>query len=199
MWIDIFHRNGQGVVSGRRAMSEIKLFSSTNVLTVVIFLYDNKVTFSITCLCKPQLWRLRHIVYSSSPNVKLVCEKNNLPLVFTWGQQQSLGKDKKIKQLHVFSIPYSLVMTYWERVYVLALLCVVFSCAFVSFPYGVPGPGGGGTFIYSSCVGSGPASTVHSKKYQEFQALQKCLKLLKQPQKISPILYLDPKKRSKNA
>ena len=34
-----------------------------------------------------------------------------------------------------------------------------------SVPQGEPG-----TLIFSSCVGSDPASTVHPKKYQEFQA-----------------------------
>ena len=41
------------------------------------------------------------------------------------------------------------------------------------------GGGGGGyshTLIFSSYVGFGPASTVHPKKYQEFQAHQKKLK-----------------------
>ena len=33
--------------------------------------------------------------------------------------------------------------------------------------------GGGGTLIFSAYVGSDPASTVHPKKYQEFQAPQK--------------------------
>ena len=37
------------------------------------------------------------------------------------------------------------------------------------------GGGGGGTLIFSSYVGSGPASTVHTPKYQEFQASQKNL------------------------
>ena len=32
------------------------------------------------------------------------------------------------------------------------------------------GGGGGGTLIFSSYVGSRPASTVHPQKYQEFQA-----------------------------
>ena len=32
--------------------------------------------------------------------------------------------------------------------------------------------GGGGTLIFSAYVGSDPASTVHPKKYQEFQAPQ---------------------------
>ena len=35
------------------------------------------------------------------------------------------------------------------------------------------GGGGGGTFIFSAYVDSGPACTVHKKKYQEFQAPQK--------------------------
>ena len=41
-----------------------------------------------------------------------------------------------------------------------------------------------GYSIFSAYVGSDPASTVHPKKYQEFQATQK----------IIPILYLDHKK-----
>ena len=43
---------------------------------------------------------------------------------------------------------------------------------------------GGGTLVLSSYVDSGPVSTVHPQKYQEFQA----------PPKIYPILYLDLKK-----
>ena len=35
------------------------------------------------------------------------------------------------------------------------------------------GPQGGGYSFFSPYVGSGPASTVHPKKYQEFQAPQK--------------------------
>ena len=36
-----------------------------------------------------------------------------------------------------------------------------------------PNPqGGGGYSHFSSYVGSGPASTIHPQKYQEFQALQ---------------------------
>ena len=35
------------------------------------------------------------------------------------------------------------------------------------------GGGGGGTLIFSAYVGSDPASTVHPKKYQKFQAPQK--------------------------
>ena len=34
----------------------------------------------------------------------------------------------------------------------------------------------GGTLFFSAYVGSDPASTVHPKKYQEFQAPQKYLK-----------------------
>ena len=37
----------------------------------------------------------------------------------------------------------------------------------------VLGPGGGGTLIFSAYVGSDPASTVHPKKYLEFQVPQK--------------------------
>ena len=35
------------------------------------------------------------------------------------------------------------------------------------------GPEGKGTLIFSSYVDSGPASTIHPKKYQEFQAPKK--------------------------
>ena len=38
---------------------------------------------------------------------------------------------------------------------------------------GLFNPGGGGTLIFSSYVGSGPASSIHPQKYQEFQAPQK--------------------------
>ena len=38
----------------------------------------------------------------------------------------------------VLSVPCSLVITCWERANLLALLCVVFSCVFVTFPYRVP-------------------------------------------------------------
>ena len=34
-------------------------------------------------------------------------------------------------------VDISFVITCWERAYLLALLCVVFSCVFVTFPYGV--------------------------------------------------------------
>ena len=37
--------------------------------------------------------------------------------------------------------------------------------------------GGGGTIIFSAYIGSDPASTVHPKKYQEFQALQKIFEI----------------------
>ena len=33
----------------------------------------------------------------------------------------------------------SLVITCWERADLFALLCVLFRCIFVTFPYGVPG------------------------------------------------------------
>ena len=39
----------------------------------------------------------------------------------------------------VLSIPCSLVITCRGRADLLALLCVMFSCAFVTFPYGVAG------------------------------------------------------------
>ena len=48
-----------------------------------------------------------------------------------------------------------------------------------------PGGGGGGvTLIFSSDVGSGPASTVHSQKYQEFQALQDKFEISPTPKNI---------------
>ena len=39
----------------------------------------------------------------------------------------------------VLSVPCSLVVTCWERDEFLALLRVVFSCVFITFPYGVLG------------------------------------------------------------
>ena len=39
----------------------------------------------------------------------------------------------------VVSVPCSLVVTCWERADLLALLCVAFSCLFITFKHGVPG------------------------------------------------------------
>ena len=39
----------------------------------------------------------------------------------------------------VLSVPCRLVITCCERADLLALLCVMFSCVFVTLPYGVPG------------------------------------------------------------
>ena len=39
----------------------------------------------------------------------------------------------------VLFVHCSLVVTCWERADLLALLCVMFSCVFVTFPYGVLG------------------------------------------------------------
>ena len=39
--------------------------------------------------------------------------------------------------LTVLTVPCSLVVTCWERTDLLALLYVMFSCVFVTFPYGV--------------------------------------------------------------
>ena len=39
----------------------------------------------------------------------------------------------------ILSVPCSFAVTCWERAELLALLCVKFSCAFVTFPYGVLG------------------------------------------------------------
>ena len=38
------------------------------------------------------------------------------------------------------SVTCSLVVTCWEKDDLLALLCVMFLCVFVTFPYGVLGP-----------------------------------------------------------
>ena len=38
------------------------------------------------------------------------------------------------------SAPCSLVITCWERAYLLALFCVMLSCVFVAFPYGIRVP-----------------------------------------------------------
>ena len=57
--------------------------------------------------------------------------------------------------------------------------------------------GGGGTLIFSTYVGSDPASTVHPKKYQEFQAPKKKFEILATPKNI-PILYLDLKIKTLN-
>ena len=53
---------------------------------------------------------------------------------------------------------------------------LIFFIAPMIFMFGhVPGGvgGGGGTLIFSSYVVSGPASALHPKTYQEFQAPQK--------------------------
>ena len=39
----------------------------------------------------------------------------------------------------VLYVSCSVVITCWERADLLALLCVVFSCVFITFPDGVPG------------------------------------------------------------
>ena len=39
----------------------------------------------------------------------------------------------------ILSVPCSIVVTCWERAELLALLCGMFSCVFVTFPYGVLG------------------------------------------------------------
>ena len=54
----------------------------------------------------------------------------------------------------------------------------------------------GGTLNFSSYVGSGPASTLHPKKYPKFQAPQKIFEILATPQNIH-ILYHDLKKDPK--
>ena len=44
-----------------------------------------------------------------------------------------------VSVIFVFSVHYSNVVTCWERPGSLALLCVMFSCVFVTFPCGVLG------------------------------------------------------------
>ena len=61
-------------------------------------------------------------------------------------------------------------------------------------PRGGGGGGGGAPLIFSSYVGTHPASIVHPTKYQEFQAPPKIFEILPTP-KIPPIQYLDFKKR----
>ena len=56
-------------------------------------------------------------------------------------------------------------------------------------------PWGGGALILSPYVGSGPASTVHPKNIRNFKHPKKINEILATPKKISPILYLDLKKR----
>ena len=52
------------------------------------------------------------------------------------------------------------------------------------------GGGGGGTLIFSAYVGSDPASTVHPKKYQKFEALQKNIWIFCNPKKYPDSVYL---------
>ena len=56
----------------------------------------------------------------------------------------------------------------------------------------------GGTLILSPYVGSNPASTIHPKKYQEFQAPQKNIWNFSNPKNYPPFCTLnfrrDPKK-----
>ena len=47
------------------------------------------------------------------------------------------------------------------------------------------GGGGGRTLIVASYVGSGPASTLHPIKYQEFQAPKKIFEILATPKNIT--------------
>ena len=59
------------------------------------------------------------------------------------------------------------------------------------------GGGGGGILIFSACVGSDPASTVHPpKNIRNFKHPQKIFEILA-AKKISPFLYLDLKKNPK--
>ena len=54
--------------------------------------------------------------------------------------------------------------------------------------------GEGGTLIFSSCIGSDPASTVSPKIYQEFQAHLKKIEILSPPPPFCTLtLRKDPK------
>ena len=67
--------------------------------------------------------------------------------------------------------------------------------------YSILGQPQGGTLIFSAYVGSDPASTVHPKKYQKFQAPQKNIWHFCNTKNI-PILYIylrkDPKIQRNN-
>ena len=52
------------------------------------------------------------------------------------------------------------------------------------------GGGGGGTLNFSSYIGSGPASSIYPKKYQEFQAPQNNIWNLSNPKKYPPFCAL---------
>ena len=61
-----------------------------------------------------------------------------------------------------------------------------------------PPRGGGGTLILTSYVALDPASTVHPKKYQEFQAPQKIFEInFSNPQKYPPFYTLTLRKDHK--
>ena len=57
------------------------------------------------------------------------------------------------------------------------------------------GGGGGGTLIFSAYVGSDPAFALHPQKISGISSTPKKYLKFYKPQKISPILYLDLKKR----
>ena len=59
------------------------------------------------------------------------------------------------------------------------------------------GGGGLGTLIFSTYVGSDPASTVHPKKISGISSTQKQIFEILATQKNIPILYLDLKKDPK--
>ena len=92
-------------------------------------------------------------------------------------------------------------LMHWKCFFRWLKLCVILeeseSCRFN--PQG--GGGGGGTLNFSSYVGLGPASALHPKKYQEFQAPPKNIWNFSNPQKISPFRTMtyrkDPKMHRK--
>ena len=57
--------------------------------------------------------------------------------------------------------------------------------------------GGGGTLIFSSYVGSSPASTVHPKNIRNFNHPQKIFEIFSNPQKYPPFCNLILKKTPK--
>ena len=74
------------------------------------------------------------------------CKTNNLLEFIRRGVRNiSILTISKLKSTchAVLSVHCSLVVTCWERANLLALLCEVFSCVFVTFPRGVLGQVGG--------------------------------------------------------
>ena len=61
-------------------------------------------------------------------------------------------------------VPFSLVVTCWERAVLLALLYVMFSCAFVTFAYGVLGQ------VWYLIVSNAPLSLRSASHHTAYQS-----------------------------